>query len=433
MNGPRIWRAPRRPAPPDGQAADEAAGLLSQRGRMARRVFFIGFIGYFLFVPALRDIIAAVTPTTVFLLAAVIAFTVIVVRVAVAPARPGLQDLSWFWLTLIVALGIAIFVVGSRPQGTYLIALALAPAACGRFSATIRPATFSAISCTAAGLIVAGVNHFNEGNMAAILVIPSMAAFFAYLAGKRLESIVTLRQTRAELARMAAAEERLRIARDLHDLLGHSLSLITLKAELSRRVIDTDPERAVQELAELEAVSRQSLSDVRQAVANYRQPDLTAELGAARQLLTAAGIACQIAVPDVLGLPGEVDAVTAWTIREGITNVVRHARATSVTIAVAACRDAVTAEITDNGDGCAAAGPGTAGPALGGSGLAGLGERVRALGGDLVAEPIRPRGFRLRATIPLTGPLAAQTSTAQTRQTTQATGAPAQTTAVTVG
>ncbi|MGH3393946.1 MAG: sensor histidine kinase, partial [Streptosporangiaceae bacterium] len=268
----------------------------------------------------------------------------------------------------------------------------------------------------------------------------------AYTAGKRMETVATLRQTRAELARIAVAEERLRIARDLHDLLGHSLSLITLKAELSRRTMSTDAERAGRELAELEAVARQSLSDVREAVAGYRQPDLAAELGAARQLLTAAGITVRIDAPPSLGLPGEVDAALAWTVREGVTNVVRHAGAGHAAIEVTTGRGEAVVEITDDGgryardtDGpqqmslapvpapagpaVAAAGgavparaavaqvvtpvtpvpaePGYGWPRRTGSGLAGLSERVRQLGGKLAAGPVRPRGFRLQVSIPI--------------------------------
>jgi two-component system, NarL family, sensor histidine kinase DesK len=226
-----------------------------------------------------------------------------------------------------------------------------------------------------------------------------MAAYLAYTATKRNETVAELRQTRAELARVAVAGERLRIARDLHDLLGQSLSLITLKAELSRRMLHTDTPRAAREMAELEAVARQSLSDVREAVAGYRQPDLAAELGVARQLLTAAGLSCQITTSADLRLPADVDTVLAWTVREGITNVVRHARATraaiTVTAAAAGAGGRVAAEITDNGTGP------LAGPA--GCGLAGLSERVRQLGGNLMAGPAPAGGFRLQVTIPVEG------------------------------
>ena len=234
-----------------------------------------------------------------------------------------------------------------------------------------------------------------------------------------------LRRTRADLARAAVAEERLRIARDLHDLLGHSLSLITLKAELASRVIGTDPGRAA-EITELESVARQSLSDVRAAVAGYRQPDLTGELVSARQLLETAGIASRISAPDTAGLSQEVDAALAWAVREGTTNVVRHSLASRVDIRVTAGPAGAVAEITDNGppapdDGGtlsrlaaasltgrsaaahnsgALAGP----PASGGSGLAGLAERVRGLGGELAAGTVEPHGFRLRVVVPLGPP-----------------------------
>jgi two-component system sensor histidine kinase DesK len=284
--------------------------------------------------------------------------------------------------------------------------LAVSAASCGRFTASIRPAAAGAVIGTATGLIMGWVQHYGEGYMATVLIIPPMAAFFAYTAGKRNEMVAALSRTRAELARVAVAEERLRIARDLHDILGHSLSLITLKAELSRRIIGTDAERAGRELAELEAVARQSLSDVREAVAGYRQPDLAAELAAARQLLTAAGIACLINAPRPPQLPGDVDAALAWTIREGITNVVKHAGATAAAITVTSGKDSAVAEITDDGRGRRALRAAEDAPAelrlqRAGSGLAGLAERVRQLGGELTAGPRQPHGFRLRVCIPV--------------------------------
>ncbi len=239
-----------------------------------------------------------------------------------------------------------------------------------------------------------------------------MAGLFAYSAGRRADTLNMLRRTRAELARAAVAEERLRIARDLHDLLGHSLSLITLKAELAGRVIGADPDRAAREIAELELVARQSLSDVREAVAGFRQPDLAGELVAARQLLEAAGIASEISAAGTADLPQEVDAALAWAVREGTTNVVRHSKATHVAIRVTSGAAAVTAEISDNGpaaaedsargagapaapttgpDGRAAAS--RVSPGFAGSGLAGLAERVRRLGGELAAGVVEPQGF----------------------------------------
>jgi two-component system sensor histidine kinase DesK len=399
-----------------GQDQDQAAGQVQAAGQTAladgwlqpasrmRRALISALIGYFLFAPAITGVIRHVTPASVFILAGTSAFTGLVGWRVVPRDRSGLGRVPWAALIVLVALAVAVFAVGG-PQDSPLI-LTIAAAACGLFTATIRPATFGAVTCGGASLIVTLQRSQlpDAGSMVLFVIVPPMAAYLAYTATKRNETVTELRQTRAELARVAVAEERLRIARDLHDLLGQSLSLITLKAELSRRMLDTDISGAVREMAELETVARQSLSDVREAVAGYRQPDLAAELGAARQLLAAAGLSCQITTPADLRLPASVDTVLAWTVREGITNVVRHARATSAGITVSTSGTGGTADSTGGGGRVAVviADNGTgplAGPA--GSGLAGLGERVRHLGGSLVAGPAPAGGFRLQVTIPV--------------------------------
>jgi two-component system sensor histidine kinase DesK len=191
-----------------------------------------------------------------------------------------------------------------------------------------------------------------------------------------------LSEARSELARLAAENERSRIARDLHDLLGHSLTTITVKAGLARRLGETDPARALQEIAEVESLARRSLADVRAAVANYREVTLAGELATGRELLRAAGI--------VADLPGAVEVVDpayqelfGWVLREGLTNVVRHAHASVCVVRIS--RSSV--EILDDGVGSTA---------CSGSGLAGLQERVGAAGGVVEAGPNLPRGWRLR-------------------------------------
>jgi len=142
----------------------------------------------------------------------------------------------------------------------------------------------------------------------------------------RLSSAIReLHAARRELARLAVMEERSRLSRDLHDLLGHTLSLITLKSELAGRLVEQDA-HAAKEMHEIEQVARQALREVREAVAAYRQPALESELDGARQLLDAAGIDCQI--EQTAGtLPPSLDTVLAWTVREGVTNLIRHSRA----------------------------------------------------------------------------------------------------------
>ena len=212
-----------------------------------------------------------------------------------------------------------------------------------------------------------------------------VAALATFGSGQVVNSYRALAEARAELARLAADNERFRIARDLHDLLGHSLTTITVKAGLARRLGEADPALALPEIAAVEALARRSLADVRAAVANYRDVTLAGELATGRELLRAAGITAD--------LPRAVDVVDpahhelfGWVVREGFTNIVRHAHATSCAVRLAAS----SVEIVDDGVG------GAAGP---GSGLAGLRERVAAAGGVVEAGPLQPAGWRLRASL----------------------------------
>jgi two-component system sensor histidine kinase DesK len=203
---------------------------------------------------------------------------------------------------------------------------------------------------------------------------------------------------RHEVARLAVADERARIARDLHDTLGHSLSLIALKSELAGRLLPSDPARSATEIADVERVAREALSSVRETVSGYRTPTLAAELTGAREALATATIEPDIeATPDPL--PPAVDAVLAWTVREAITNVVRHSRATKVRIRVSRDGDWASANITDNGQG-ASDGRDVIHEG-GGMGLAGLSERIAALGGRLEAGSAVGGGFRLDVRLPL--------------------------------
>jgi two-component system, NarL family, sensor histidine kinase DesK len=196
------------------------------------------------------------------------------------------------------------------------------------------------------------------------------------------------------LARLSSA------IRDLHDLLGQTLSMITLKSELARHLIAEDHERCAQELTEIERVARKSLREVREAVAGYRQPRLESELEGARQLLEAAGIDSQIE-PNTLVLPPETSAVLAWTVREGVTNVIRHSRARHCEIMLIQGNGTVGAEVINDGGREACAESPSGRPGLG---LAGLRERVSALGGRMQAGPLTLSGkehFRVRVELPI--------------------------------
>jgi len=207
-------------------------------------------------------------------------------------------------------------------------------------------------------------------------------------------TVAKLQRAREELARAAVNQERLRFARDLHDLLGHSLSTIVLKSELAGRLVPSAPGRAANEIADVERTAREALQQVRSAVAGYRGPSLVSELAAARELLAAAGIEARIdSLPTTL--PQAADGLLGWAVREGVTNVVRHSHGRSCTIRLAMHAGRATAEIVDDGSGSGAAG------SEGGCGLAGLIERATAEGGHVDAGPMAGGGFRLAVDVPL--------------------------------
>jgi two-component system sensor histidine kinase DesK len=190
---------------------------------------------------------------------------------------------------------------------------------------------------------------------------------------------------REENANLALADERNRFARDLHDILGHSLTVITVKAELANRLFDVDQDRARAELVDLERLSRDALADVRRAAQGYRELTLPGEIARARSALAAAEIEAEL--PNSTDeVSGEARELFAWTVREGITNVIRHsgARHCWVTLSERAV------EICDDGRGAAVTGLG--------HGLTGLRERAAKVGGTVVTEARSP-GFVLRVVV----------------------------------
>jgi two-component system, NarL family, sensor histidine kinase DesK len=213
-----------------------------------------------------------------------------------------------------------------------------------------------------------------------------------FFIGGLLRANAELREARAELAELAVAEERLRFARDLHDLLGHDLSLIALKAELVGKLLPAQVDRAETEVSEIKTLTRSALTEVRRAVDGYRRPTLPRELAGARVALEAAGIELRIDAPDVR-LDPEVEAVLAWAVREGATNVLRHSRARYAEITVTAGPATAQVEFADDGLGQ----PPTNG---GGHGRSGLRERAASIGGAVEAGAGPGGGFRLRVSVP---------------------------------
>ena len=230
------------------------------------------------------------------------------------------------------------------------------------------------------------------------LALPTTAiGLWATAFVRQVAAVAELKSAREELARLAVSEERLRFARDLHDLLGHSLSLITLKSELAGRLLPNAPEKAATEVHDIEGVARQALREVREAVAGYRRPTLDEELAGASEMLEAAGISCLIENQTGV-LPKAVDAVLAWAVREGTTNVIRHSRAKHCRIVLARENEEIYAEITDDGGGYQKENGEDSG-----SGLSGLAERVATFAGRVETNSLPDGGFRLRVVLPAKG------------------------------
>ncbi|MCR6686670.1 histidine kinase [Pseudoxanthomonas sp.] len=193
-----------------------------------------------------------------------------------------------------------------------------------------------------------------------------------------------------EVRRLAATAERERIGRDLHDLLGHTLSLVALKADLAGKLLQRDPAAAGREIGELGQVARDALAQVRRAVTGIRAAGLAAELAAARLLLESDGVALQAELEEAALAP-EHETVLALCLREAATNIQRHARARRVRVELVRAGERWRLVVEDDGRG---------GAIRPGNGLDGMRERLRALGGSLRFEPAGARGTRLVAELP---------------------------------
>jgi two-component system, NarL family, sensor histidine kinase DesK len=209
----------------------------------------------------------------------------------------------------------------------------------------------------------------------------ALVSLFVYGSRRITASDMALLQAQSEVRRLAKEQERMRIGRDLHDILGHALTTVVVKAELAQRLVPIDPGQAATEMGEVAALGRQSLADVRSTVAGYREMSLVAELATAREVLRAAGIESELPAT-VESVPDDRRELFSWVVREGVTNAVRHSRARHVTVRFLDRG----VEVVDDGVG---AGSGM------GTGLRGLTERVVAVGGHLTAGTVDGGGWRL--------------------------------------
>lgn len=291
-------------------------------------------------------------------------------------------------IALMLALSLALTLADRASWVTLLIYTASACAVV----LSQRLALSGVVLCTALVTVTQLIDHQPAGGVFGYTVstagVGMLMLALADLRAKNRE----LREARAELAQLAVAQERERFARDLHDLLGHTLSVIALKAELAGRLVLGEPEAAEREIAEVHVVARQALGEVREAVSGYRRPTLEGELKGARMALSAAGVRTEVR-RDQVALDPEVEGALAWAVREGATNVIRHSGARSCAITIESGLDGACVEVLDDG----VRGEG----AEAGHGLTGLAERAGSLGGRLAAGPMPGGGFRLAVTVPL--------------------------------
>ena len=266
------------------------------------------------------------------------------------------------------------------------------------FAAAMLPFCVDTKTAAAVGLLTVGVVGAVEGVLLHIngwtlfysalfpVVIGAGNTFFA----ERNRMNRKLRKANEEIEHLAKVAERERIARDLHDVLGHTLSVITLKSELAGKLIDRDPQRAGKEIREVEEISRQALSEVRDAIRGYRAKGLAAELAQAKSTLETAGLSVQCDTATTVKLPAMQESVLSLAVREGVTNVVRHAQARTCRLRLDQQNGSCRLEIHDDGLGFSS---------TEGNGLRGMRERVEMLGGTL--ERRNESGTTLTITLPL--------------------------------
>jgi two-component system, NarL family, sensor histidine kinase DesK len=271
----------------------------------------------------------------------------------------------------------------------FIYASALLP-----FTVASAPAVVVIVALQGLGLVAEGLLfHLNPIAIYATVFFLIVVGIGNFFIAQQKRADAKLRLANEEIEQLAAVAERERIARDLHDVLGHTLSVIVLKAELARRLIERDPARAAQEIADVEKTARTALSEVREAIGGYRSQGLPAEMEQARNTLQSAGVtlACESPLPHLH--PSE-ETVLCLAVREAITNIVRHAHATHCSMRFAASPDGFqTLLISDDG----------APPKIQeGNGLRGMRERVQSLGGRLsiTTDP----GVTLLIELPQTAP-----------------------------
>jgi two-component system, NarL family, sensor histidine kinase DesK len=319
-----------------------------------------------------------------------------------AAATPGLsgrtrrRGVAAFLVTSIASVPLVAPVAADDPEGWDTWAwLGASVVASAPLLMRAAPAAVTAVLTTATAAAIGAVTGGSPGTFA--LITAGMGLSLLAIHGLPVvlwHLVLEAREGREARARLAITEERLRFARDVHDLLGHHLSVIALKAELAQRLAAVDADRAGREAGEVRELAASALAEMREVVHGYRAVDLTAQLDAVARVLSSSGVRCTV-TGDPGPLPDPVATGLAATVREAGTNVLRHSRARWCTIELVRSADEVRLTVANDG-------AGAAGPDAHSSGLAGLSDRLAASGGRLrttVADGV----FTLDAVVPLRG------------------------------
>jgi two-component system sensor histidine kinase DesK len=261
-----------------------------------------------------------------------------------------------------------------------------------------RPLAWVFFGAVVASMYVFAEANYHDWSWITYYIIATMLLGLVIYGLTRLsELVIELAAMRGELARMAVTQERLRFARDLHDLLGYSLSSITLKAELAYRLVPNQPERAKRELTEILDASRQALADVREVASSYRDMSLRAEAAAAKRMLETAEIDANVSILLSGPLPADLDTALATTLREGVTNILRHSKVQHCMISATQTDATIRLELANDG----VVEQDSGGEAHSGSGLGNLRSRLAGFGGTLTAGVGPDHRFRLVAEVPV--------------------------------
>lgn len=346
----------------------------------------LSFLVVILFAPLLRSLVLPFGRAAVSCVGLAVVAALFIISQRLTPRHPlPLRVALFACLTAISVAGVA------EITSAWVAAAALAAVASANLLPLLRAAAGGVV-------VVTGLNALASDSALAVLPVAA-GGVIALLRGRLMVEIAQSRANRQAHAMAAVENERLRIARDLHDLLGNSLVTMVVQAELAERLAGRDPEASALAARDVQQVGRAAMLQVQQAVSGYRATSLADEVEQAQQTLRPLRNGVTVSMTSRTWSP-ETDSVLAWGLREGVTNILRHANASNCVIEVTADTRMVRLTLTNDdlsGGEIEADAPG------GGHGLAGLRERASELGGDLTAAHLPGGGFRLALELPLDG------------------------------